>query len=267
MHIRGRGATIMIRAVIVDDEPFARQYLRSLLEDGSGRVEIVGDAGDGAAGLKICRELEIDVVFLDIEMPGPDGLSIAERLLKLARPPLVVFVTGYAGHAVDAFRVEAVDYIVKPLDPEQLAETVRRLERRLAESKPMPSATATVAECERLTIRDRDGVVRLVARQEIVAVVRFRRRTWIHTMTDAYSELDALGAVGRRLGGDPFLQVSRDAIVNLDAIREVRRVGDRLCEVLLRDAKGTRIEASRTGSKILTDKLKLRRNPAGDAPD
>ena len=105
----------MIRAVVVEDEPLARQYLCTLLEQ-TGKVEVVGEADDGRAGLRLCAERAPDAAFLDIRIPGPDGLSLAGRLLTLARAPLIVFVTGFSGHAVDAFRVEAVDYLLKPIE-------------------------------------------------------------------------------------------------------------------------------------------------------
>ena len=120
----------MIRAVVVEDEPLARQYLCTLLQE-TGKVEVVGEAADGRAGLRLCVERAPDAAFLDIRIPGPDGLSLAGRLLTLARPPLVVFVTGFSGHAVDAFRVEAVDYLLNPIEFGAVLETVRRLEHRL----------------------------------------------------------------------------------------------------------------------------------------
>ena len=121
----------MIRAVVVEDEPLARQYLCTLLEE-TGKVEVVGEADDGRAGLRLCAERAPDAAFLDIRIPGPDGLSLAGRLLTLARPPLVVFVTGFSGHAVAAFSVEAVDYLLKPIELGAVLEPVRRVSHRLA---------------------------------------------------------------------------------------------------------------------------------------
>ncbi|SIO46294.1 two component transcriptional regulator, LytTR family [Singulisphaera sp. GP187] len=247
----------MIRAVVVEDEPLARQYLKSLLE-GTGRVQVVGEAGDGGSGLQLCRECTPDVAFLDIEMAGPDGLTVAGRLLALPCPPLVVFVTGYAGHAVDAFRVEAVDYLLKPIDPDLILESVRRLEHRLtARGTPAAGLADREAGVDRIQVRDpADGVLHLLSRHEVVAVLRRKRRTWIHTASTAYPSHEPLSRLGRRLGGPPFLQVSRDAIVNLEAIDQVRRLGDRHYEVVLRDQPRTRVETSRTGAGLLAEKLR-----------
>lgn len=246
----------MIRAVVVEDEALARQYLRGCLE-ATGRVEVVGEADDGASGLALCRETAPDVAFLDIEMPGPDGLDLAGRLAGLPRPPLVVFVTGYAGHAVDAFRVEAVDYVLKPFDPDQIREAVGRLGRRLAERGETASGGGDDEDRRKVRVRDPlDGAVRLIPRREVVAVLRRKRRTWVHTRSAAYPGHEPLALLNRQLGGEPFLQISRDAIVNFDEVAEVRRLGDRHYEVVLRDEPGTRVETSRSGAALLADRLR-----------
>ena len=122
---------IRMRAVIVEDEPLAAQYLATLLDD-TCQVEVVATAADSEAGLRLCAELRPDAVFLDINLPGKDGISLATRLAMLPQPPLLVFTTGVPGRAADAFRLDAVDYLLKPLDPEQVAEAVNRLLAYLA---------------------------------------------------------------------------------------------------------------------------------------
>jgi two-component system response regulator LytT len=123
---------IRIRAVIIEDEPLAAQYLAALLDD-TCQVEVV----DSESGLRLCAELRPDVVFLDINLPGRDGVSLATQLAMLPQPPRLVFTTGNAGRATDAFRLDAVDYLLKPLDPEQVTEAVNRL---LAHLRPFESA-------------------------------------------------------------------------------------------------------------------------------
>jgi two-component system, LytTR family, response regulator LytT len=122
---------IRIRAVIVEDEPLAAEYLTALLDD-TCQVEIVGSATESEAGLRLCAELRPDAVFLDINLPGKDGISLAAELAMLPQPSLLVFTTGMPGRAADAFRMDAVDYLLKPLDPEQVAEAVNRLLAYLA---------------------------------------------------------------------------------------------------------------------------------------
>ena len=117
---------IRIRAVIIEDEPLAAQYLAALLDD-TCQVEVVGTATESETGLQLSAELRPDAVFLDIKLPGKDGVSLARQLAMLPQPPRLVFTTGDANRATDAFRLEAVDYLLKPLDPAQVLESVNRL--------------------------------------------------------------------------------------------------------------------------------------------
>src|ERR1700737_805817 len=121
---------IRIRAVIVEDEPLAAEYLATLLDD-TYQVEVIATATDSETGLQLCAELRPDAVFVDINLPGKDGVSLATQLAMLPQPPRLVFTTGNANRATDAFRLDAVDYLLKPLDPEQVTETVKRLLRHL----------------------------------------------------------------------------------------------------------------------------------------
>src|ERR1700680_3482564 len=130
---------IRIRAVIIEDEPLAAQYLTELLDD-TYQVEVVGSATESEAGLRLCAELRPDAVFLDINLPGKDGVSLATQLAMLPQPPRLVFTTGNAGRATDAFRLDAVDYLLKPLDPEQVSEAVNRLLAHLRPFQSDPSA-------------------------------------------------------------------------------------------------------------------------------
>jgi two-component system, LytTR family, response regulator LytT len=122
---------IRIRAVIVEDEPLAAQYLATVLDD-TCQVEVVATATDSATGLRLCTELRPDVVFLDINLPDKDGIWLGTQLAMLPKPPLLVFTTGMPGRAADAFRLDAVDYLLKPLDSEQVAEAVNRVLAHLA---------------------------------------------------------------------------------------------------------------------------------------
>ena len=129
---------IRIRAVIIEDEPLAAEYLTALLDD-TCQVEIVGSATESEAGLRLCAELRPDAVFVDINLPGKDGVSLATQLVMLPQPPRLVFTTGNANRATDAFRLEAVDYLLKPLDPQQVTEAVNRL---LAYLRPFEASSS-----------------------------------------------------------------------------------------------------------------------------
>src|ERR1700747_2921659 len=117
---------IRIRAVIIEDEPLAAEYLSKLLDE-TCQVEVVGTAAESEAGLRLCAELRPDAVFFDINLPGKDVVRLAKQLPMLPQPPRLFFTTGNANRATEAFRLEAVDYLLKPLDPEQVTEAVNRL--------------------------------------------------------------------------------------------------------------------------------------------
>jgi DNA-binding LytR/AlgR family response regulator len=241
--------------VVVEDEPLALEYLRSLLA-ATGKVEVVGEAGDGRAGLRLCAELSPDAAFLDIRIPGPDGLTLAGKLMTLPRPPLVVFVTGYSGHAVDAFRVEAVDYLLKPIEAAAVLESVRRLGHRLG-GRDGGAGPAVEPGGDRLVIRDAaEGVVKLLPRDDIVAVLRRGRRSWVHTSSEEFPTYYPLASLAGWFGGPPFLQVSRNAIVNMGVVTDVVRVGDRRYEVRLPDRARNVVEASRSGAALVTAYLR-----------
>jgi two-component system response regulator LytT len=262
---------IRIRAVIIEDEPLAAQYLAALLDD-TCQVEVVGTATESETGLQLCVELRPDAVFLDIKLPGKDGVSLAKQLAMLPQPPRLVFTTGNANRAIDAFRLEAVDYLLKPLDPPQVAESVNRL---LAYLRPFETGASpgaadrnkdalasdkmrfTGAAGELLPVRDIDrDQIRLLARREIATVLRRDRRTWVHTVREEFATYYPLADLMRWLGGDPFIQIGRHALVNLNAIEQVTHYGDRLYRVRVRDRASTEITASRTGAARLAAVLK-----------
>jgi two-component system, LytTR family, response regulator LytT len=265
---------IRIRAVIIEDEPLAAQYLAALLDD-TCQVEVVGTATESEAGLRLCAELRPDAAFLDINLPGKDGISLATQLAMLPQPPRLVFTTGNADRATDAFRLEAVDYLLKPLDPGQVAEAVDRL---LAQLRPFKSDSSSnsgdhdngvsTLEAVRFTGKandllpvkdvDRDQI-RLLARREVAAALRRERRTWVHTVREEFATYYPLADLMRWLGGDPFIQIGRHAVVNLQVIERVTHYGDRLYRVRMRDRTGTEITASRTGATRLAAILKTQR--------
>jgi two-component system, LytTR family, response regulator len=204
--------------------------------------------------------LRPEAVFLDIKLPGKDGVSLATQLGMLPQPPRLVFTTGSADRAIDAFRLEAVDYLLKPLDPTQVAESVNRLlaylrpfetgasPGRADQNKDRVAPDKMRFTGELLPVKDIDrDQIRLLARREITAVLRRNRRTWVHTVREEFATYYPLADLMRWLGGDPFVQIGRHAVVNLRAIEQVTHYGDRLYRVRVRDRASTEITASRTG--------------------
>ncbi len=264
----------MIHAVIIEDEPLAAHHLAAMLDD-TWQVEVVATATDGAEGLRLCAELRPDAVFLDIDVPGSDGGFLGAELTKLTPPPRLVFTARTTDRATDAFRLEAVDYLLKPLDPVKVAEAAGRLVTCLQRFRyySFPGAATrtgailppnkmgfadTANELLPVTGVDRDQI-RLLARHEVVAVLRRERRTWVHTVLDEFATYYPLGELMHWLGGDPFTQIGRHAVVNLHAVERVNRCGDRAYRVRLHDRPGTEITTSRSGAARLTAALKIER--------
>ena len=119
-----------LKAVLVDDEQLARDELGYLLGQVGG-VEVVGQAGNGIEALSTIDKLQPDVVFLDVQMPGLTGFEVARRMLDIRAPSHIIFVTAYDQHAIEAFEVNAVDYLLKPVDPSRLELAVDRARRRV----------------------------------------------------------------------------------------------------------------------------------------
>jgi two-component system, LytTR family, response regulator LytT len=257
-----------ISAIIIEAEQFAAQYLRALLDE-TGQVAVIGNATHGETGICLCDELRPEAVFLDISLPGKDGLSLAGQLKTLPQAPRLVFTTSDPNRAVEAFRLAAVDYLLKPLDPIRVGEAVTRLAAALRPFEALwisPKARFPVngevqvgaTQSELLPVKDVDNdMIRLLSRREIAAVLRKGRRTWIHTVREEFSTYYPLAGLMRWLGGRPFIQIGRHAVVNERAIDRVTHLGDRLYGVQLCDRPGTDIIASRTGAVRLAAELKL----------
>ncbi|OOG43604.1 LytTR family DNA-binding domain-containing protein [Rhodanobacter sp. C05] len=179
-----------MRVLIVDDEPLARTRLAALLGECDG-VEIVGSVGDGEAALGSLGELQPDVLLLDINMPGLDGTTVAQRLAGRARPQ-VIFCTAYEAHALKAFELGAVDYLLKPVRLERLRDALQRAQRRLADAPREPTAYLhgrMRGEQVRIAL---DEVICLLAEEKYVAVQHRRGELLIEDslrqLEDAYPD-------------------------------------------------------------------------------
>ena len=265
-----------ISAIIIEAEQFAAKYLGALLDE-TCQVAVIGNATHGETGLCLCDELRPEAVFLDINLAGKDGVSLAGQLKTLPQSPRLVFTTSDPNRAVDAFRLAAVDYLLKPLDPIQVSEAVTRLAAALRPFETLwvsPKARFPINELpvgathsELLPVKDVDNdMIRLLSRREIAAVLRKGPRTWIHTVREEFSTYYPLASLMRWLGGRPFIQIGRNAVVNERAIERVTHLGDRLYGVQLRDRSGTDIIASRTGAVRLAAELSLIRSAHAEKP-
>lgn len=229
----------MIAALIVDDEAPARDELRYLL-GAHPDVVVVGEAPSPRAALELLGEAKPDVVFLDVERP------VAPLVRERAAPPAVVFVTAHAEYAVDAFAVEAFDYLLKPVDPERLARVLERLRERSAES---------AAPVEKIAVVGGGGTEVLLDPDQIHYVQADGDYSRIHTYDRAYLCTSSLGALEERLG-PRFARVHRSHVVNLAKVTGVRREPDKL-RLQLADAERTELDVARRQARLLRDRLRI----------
>jgi two-component system response regulator LytT len=235
----------VIRALIVDDEAPARDELRYLLA-AHDDVAVAGEAANAAAAFELAHDPEIDVVFLDVEMPGVTGLAAAPLVREQAHPPAVVFVTAHAEYAVDAFAVEAFDYLLKPVDPERLARVVERLRERSRENV-LPVEKIPVVAVGGTQLLDVDQVHYVEADGDYSRV---------HTYDRSFLCTASLGELEERLG-PRFARVHRSHLVNLAKVAAVRRAAPDRFRLQLADAGKTELDVARRQSRQLRERLKL----------
>src|SRR5690349_20780269 len=210
-----------LRAVLVDDEQLARDELGYLLGQLGG-VEVIGQAGNGVEAISTIDRLRPDVVFLDVQMPGLTGFEVARRMLDTRASSHIVFVTAYDQHAIEAFEVNAVDYLLKPVDPARLTLAVQRTRTRLANARPLHDEIERIVQLvaerqgrrERLAIKVGERFM-LVHADEIVFASLLEDGIVVvtdqHSGASNYRTLDELH---ERLDPGTFWRVHRSHLVN-----------------------------------------------------
>jgi two-component system LytT family response regulator len=255
--------TDKLRVVIADDERPARSFLAAILRKFDD-VHLVGEATNGMEAVTLIETKRPDLALLDLQMPELDGLGVV-RLLKKNRTPLIAFVTAYDEHAVHAFEVNAIDYVLKPVEPARLRQTIDRVKERLERedyhSEEIDRVRAAAADYEaegakplqRIPVRHRDEIV-LVPVNQLVSIVAdgelLNLRTTDHeTHTICYRLRDLTA----RLEPARFVRLGRGTVVNVDMIRRIVPVPGGTFTVFLSDNQEFRV--SRIQSRILREKL------------
>jgi two-component system LytT family response regulator len=240
-----------LRVLIVDDEPLARERLRGLLQGEPG-VEIAGECGSGTEAIAKIRNTALDLVFLDMQMPGCNGLEVLAGLPADGRPA-IIFATAHEKFALDAFDVQAIDYLLKPFDRERFQTALRRAEEFLRARRAgalgqkleslIEGAAAPARKSERLTVKA-DGRLVFLKTDEIVWAEAADNYVVLHLTTGRLMVRETMAAIEARLGPASFRRVNRSALVHLDQIKELQPAFNGDYVVLLRD--GTKLPLSRS---------------------
>jgi len=264
-----------LKTIVVDDEQLARDELGYLLGQVGG-VEVIAQAGNGVEALETIDRLQPDLVFLDVQMPGLTGFEVARRLLDTGPTSHIIFVTAYDQHAIEAFEVNAVDYLLKPVDPSRLEIALQRARRRIAGDR---GDAATPAAVRSISNQQLEQIVQLVternSRRERLALKVGERFLLVqsediiyaslaaesitvvtnqHVGTSNYRTLDELQA---RLDPSVFWRVHRSHLVNINKIKEIVPWFSRNYILRMKDDKTTEIPVSRTQTRRLREYLKL----------
>lgn len=225
------GRPARVRALIVDDEPLARKRLHNLLADEPD-VEVIGEAGSGSAAVEAIAGKRPDLVFLDVQMPGLDGFGVL-RCIGRAHLPVIVFVTAHDEHAIQAFEVQAVDYLLKPVSTPRFHEAVRRA---VARARSVPAADqaagldrllatvgATVDDGLRIPVR-KDGITQLVLVGTVDWVEADGDHVRIHAGREVHVLRETMAEIAARLPADQFARVHRSVIVNKSRVQAVESI-------------------------------------------
>jgi two-component system, LytTR family, response regulator len=234
-----------MKAMIIDDEPPARRELRRLL-NGFPWVEIVGEAGNVEQAAELVETLTPELLFLDIQMPGGSGFDLLTRLEDV---PQVIFTTAYDEHAVRAFKVDALDYLLKPIEPARLAEALGRVKSAQAARTPQPDAVL-----EQIFVRDgsRCWFVPLREVRLLTSEGNYIRLSWGKSQPLLGR---ALAAVEQRLDPNRFFRANRRQIINLDFIESVELGVNGRLHAQLRD--GPEVEISRRQTRLFKTKMSI----------
>ncbi len=251
-----------VRALVVDDEQLAREELCFLLESVP-EVEVVGQAQNGLEAVALVERLAPELLFLDIQMPGLDGFQVVRELMGRDDVPRFIFVTAYDRYAIKAFEVNAVDYLLKPVDKTRLGEAVSRITREM-EGKPIASqlerllgALERTNTQKRLVVKVSDRFMLVDASDVIYAMVEDGVVTIATDRVTGTSNVRTLDELAASLDDDMFWRVHRSYIVNLQRVKEVVPWFNRTIQLKMADRNKTEIPVSRSNTRRLKEHLNL----------
>ena len=251
-----------VNVLIIDDEKPARQKIRSYLKEEE-TIRTISEAANGIEAVQLIREKQPGIVFLDIQMPGMNGFEVIETV-GVEHMPVVVFVTAYDQYAIDAFEVQAVDYLLKPYHQERFKKSFNRAldqvqQARQAQSSPVHDSTAVMKKLLEEINKEKKYLQRIMVKKgpryffvktaDIRYISAEEKYIKLHSQEESYLVRDALGRIQQRLDPEKFVRIHRSYIVNLEFIKEVQPWSHGDYVVILED--GTRLSLSRRFSERL----------------
>jgi two-component system LytT family response regulator/two-component system response regulator LytT len=251
-----------VRALVADDEQLARDELCFLLASFP-EIEIVGQASNGREAVEQARKLAPDLLFLDIQMPGLDGFQVVRQLMDDDDLPEIVFVTAYDQYAIKAFEVNAIDYLLKPVDKGRLRQALGRAVKRKREGEPIEAIERLLGALERgprpkrLVVKVAERFMLVDASDIIYAAVEGGVVTLVTDRVTGTSNLRTLEELSAVLDPETFWRVHRAYIVNLERIQEVIPWFNRTIQLKMADKAGTEIPVSRAHTRRLKEHLNL----------
>jgi two-component system response regulator LytT len=255
-----------LKAIVIDDEQLAREELCYMLED-LGSVEVIAQAGNGLEAVGIVERLTPDVVFLDVQMPGLNGFEVAHRLIQNGRSPNIIFVTAFDRHAIEAFEVNAVDYLLKPVETSRLEQALERARKRVAPAADVPLndqierivqlMSERQRKRERVAVKVGERFLLVQAEEIIYASLTDDSINIVTSQLAGTSNFRTLDELQARLDPSIFWRVHRSHLVNINKVKEIVPWFSRNYILRMKDAKATEIPVSRAQTKRLREYLRL----------
>lgn len=256
---------MILRALIVDDEYPAREELRYHLKEYDN-IKIVGEAGRVSEAMELIDALHYDVVFLDVNMPSESGIDLGKKLLERENPPCIIYVTAYEEYAIEAIDVNAVGYVLKPIDEDKLKRAIEKVTRILEKKdstetspskkevqpasslKPVVPVSSGVAgkisafENDKTVLIDTDEIYYAYVDTNYVFIKKYHSK-----LITKYT----LSRLEEKLSGENFMRISRSHLVNVGKIKEISPFFNGRCTITLSDKEGTKLQVSRRQSSEL----------------
>ncbi|MHB1127398.1 MAG: LytR/AlgR family response regulator transcription factor [Bacillota bacterium] len=244
-----------LKTLIVDDEYPARQELRFMLSSYDN-VEIVGEATSGLEALKLLDALDYSILFLDIEMPGMNGLELGNIIQNRPNPPYIIFVTAYEEYAVRAFEVNAIDYLLKPFDERRLTQSMSKVFRLIEQNqtqekeKRKKTGSGETSKIDRIPV-EKQGKTLLISEDEIIFAYTQDDNVYIKNYQDRLVTRFTLKELESRLSEKNFFRTHRCYIVNLNKVQEIIPFFNGTYTLIVDDAKKSEVPVSRNQAKKL----------------